>query len=44
LFLGFDGSNPLLIALNKEISFTLEVKGHTCHEGFPKRRYSRIDW
>lgn len=44
LFLGFDGSNPLLIALNKEISFTLEVKGHTCHEDFPKRRYSRIDW
>jgi hypothetical protein len=30
--------------LNKEISFTLEVKGHTCHEDFPKRRYSRIDW
>jgi hypothetical protein len=44
LFIGFDGSNPLLIALNKEISFTLEVKGHTCHEDFPKRRYSRIDW
>ena len=44
LFLGFDGSNPLLIALGKEISFTLEVKGHTCHEDFPKRRYSRIDW
>ncbi|HJU33665.1 MAG TPA: hypothetical protein VJ695_00945 [Nitrososphaera sp.] len=44
LFLGFDGSNPLLIALNKEISFTLEVKGHTCHDDFPKRPYSRIDW
>jgi hypothetical protein len=44
LFFGFDGSNPLLVALNKEISFTLEVKGHTCHPYFPKRRYSRIDW
>ncbi len=44
LFFGFDGSNPLLVALDKEISFTLEVKGHTCHEDFPKRRYSRIDW
>jgi hypothetical protein len=44
LFFGFDGSNPLLVALNKEISFTLEVKGHTCHPDFPKRRYSRIDW
>jgi hypothetical protein len=44
LFLGFDGSNPLLIALNREISFTLEVKGHTCHEDYPKPRYSRIDW
>ncbi len=44
LFFGFDGSNPLLVALNKEISFTLEVKGHTCHDDFPKRRYSRIDW
>jgi hypothetical protein len=44
LFFGFDGSNPLLVALDKEISFTLEVKGHTCHNDFPTRRYSRIDW
>jgi hypothetical protein len=44
LFFGFDGSNPLLIALEKEIGFTLEVKGNTCHTDFPKRRYSRIDW
>jgi hypothetical protein len=44
LFFGFDGSNPLLVALDKEISFTLEIKGHTCHDDFPKRRYSRIDW
>ena len=44
LFYGFDGSNPLLVALDKEISFTLEIKGHTCHDDFPKRRYSRIDW
>ena len=44
LFYGFDGSNPLLVALDKEISFTLEIKGHTCHDDFPKRRYPRIDW
>ncbi|MFL6474287.1 MAG: hypothetical protein ACJ701_04675 [Nitrososphaera sp.] len=44
LFFGFDGSNPLLVALDKEISFTLEVKGYTCHADFPRRRYSRIDW
>jgi hypothetical protein len=44
LFFGFDGSNPLLVALDKEISFTLETKGQSCHEDFPKRRYSRIDW
>jgi hypothetical protein len=44
LFLGFDGTNPLLIALDKEIGFTLEIKGQTCHKDFPKRRYSRIDW
>ena len=29
LFFGFDGSNPLLVALDKEINFTLEVKGNT---------------
>jgi hypothetical protein len=44
LFYGFDGSNPLLVALDKEIGFTLEIKGHTCHDDFPKRRFSRIDW
>lgn len=44
LFLGFDGSNPLLVALNKEIDFTLEIKGQLCHEGIPKRSHTRVDW
>jgi hypothetical protein len=44
LFSGFEGSNPLLVALDKEINFALEVKGYACHDDFPKRRYSRIDW
>jgi hypothetical protein len=44
LFEGFDGSNPLLVALNKEIGLTLESKGQLCHEDVPKRLYSRIDW
>jgi hypothetical protein len=44
LFLGFDGSNPLLVALNKEISFTLETKGQICHDDVPKRRQIRVDW
>jgi hypothetical protein len=44
LFLGFDGSNPLLVALNKEISFTLESKGQMCHDDVPKRRQTRVDW
>ena len=42
-FLGFDGSNPLLVALNKEISLTLDTKGQICHDDVPKRQ-SRIDW
>ena len=44
LFLGFDGSNPLLVALNKEINFTLETKGQICHDYVPKRRHTRVDW
>src|SRR5437773_11686303 len=44
LFLGFDGSNPLLVALNKEISFTLETKGQICHDDVPKRHHTRVDW
>jgi hypothetical protein len=43
LFLGFDGSNPLLVALDKEISLTLETKGQICHDDIPKR-HSRVDW
>lgn len=42
-FRGFDGSNPLLIALNKEISLTLDTKAQLCHDELPKRQ-SRIDW
>ncbi len=44
LFLGFDGSNPLLVALNKEISFALETKGQICHDDVPKWRHTRVDW
>jgi hypothetical protein len=44
LFEGFDGSNPLLVALNREIGLTLESKGQLCHDDVPKRLYSRIDW
>src|SRR2546428_13273592 len=44
LFLGFDGSNPLLGASNKEISFTLETKGQICHDDVPKRHHTRVDW
>ena len=43
LFLGFDGANPLLVALDREISLTLETKGQICHEDVP-RRQSRVDW
>jgi len=43
LFTGFDGSNPLLVALDKEITLTLETKGLLCHEDMPKL-HSRIDW
>jgi len=42
-FRGFDGSNPLLTALNKEISLTLDTKAQLCHDELPKRQ-SRIDW
>src|SRR5207247_8585973 len=44
LFLGFDGSNPLLGALNKEISFKLKTKGQICHDDVPKRHHTRVDW
>ena len=44
LFAGFDGSNPLLVALNKEITLALETKGLLCHEDLSKRLYSRVDW
>ena len=44
LFFGFDGSNPLLVALNKEIGFTLETKGQICHDDVPKWRHTRVDW
>lgn len=44
LFTGFDGSNPLLVALDKEIRLTLEAKGLLCHEDVSKRIQSRIDW
>src|SRR5881628_3860710 len=37
-------SDPLLVALNKEISFTLETKGQICHDDVPKRRHTRVDW
>jgi hypothetical protein len=40
---GFDGSNPLLMALNKEISLTLDTKAQLCHDELQKRQ-SRIDW
>jgi hypothetical protein len=42
-FRGFEGSNPLLVALNKEIGLALDAKGQLCHEDVPKRQ-SRIDW
>src|SRR6185503_3516035 len=42
-FRGFDGSNPLLVALNKEVSLTLDTKAQLCHDDLPKRQ-SRIDW
>jgi len=42
-FRGFDGSNPLLVALNKEIGLTLDTKAQFCHDDLPKRQ-SRIDW
>ena len=42
-FRGFDGSNPLLLALNKEIGITLDAKAQFCHDELPKRQ-SRIDW
>ena len=42
-FRGFDGSNPLLVALNKEIDITLNAKAQFCHDELPKRQ-SRIDW
>ena len=44
LFLGIDGSNPILVALNKEIGFTLETKGLMCHDDIPKIRNVRVDW
>lgn len=42
-FRGFEGSNPLLVTLNKEIGLTLDAKGQLCHDDVPKRQ-SRIDW
>ncbi len=43
VFFGFDGSDPLLAALDKEINLALEIKGQICHKDFPKCRYVRID-
>jgi hypothetical protein len=43
-FVGIDGSNPVLAALGKEISFTVETKGLICHDDIPKRRNIRVDW
>ena len=44
LFRGFDGSNPLLRALDREINLALETKAQICHEDIPVRHQSRIDW
>jgi hypothetical protein len=42
-FGGFDGSNPLLVALNKEIGLALDTKAQLCHDDLSKRQ-SRVDW
>lgn len=44
LFKGFDGTNPLLVALDKEIGSTLQTKAKICHEDIPVRLESRVDW
>jgi hypothetical protein len=44
LFTGFDGSNPLLVALDKEIRLTLEAKGLLCDKDLSKQIQSRVDW